>query len=131
MTTAKPLLLDLLAVIADGERSATLFADDGVVELPFLHAIVIPPATRAAPEQITYFGPDGLMRRHDHTADVLEGAAGAHYIHDYQRVDGIMVPHRRRHPEVCSRACSSTSPITGLSPLFKVPTRSSGRIPAH
>jgi hypothetical protein len=42
MTTAKTLLLDLLAVIPDGERSATFFAEDGVVELPFLHAIGIP-----------------------------------------------------------------------------------------
>jgi hypothetical protein len=42
MTTAKTLLLDLLAVIPDGERSATFFADDGVVELPFLHTIGIP-----------------------------------------------------------------------------------------
>jgi hypothetical protein len=28
-------------------------------------------------------------------------------------------------------ACSSTSPIAGLPPLFKVPTRSSAPIPAH
>jgi hypothetical protein len=49
-----------------------------------------------AREQITYFGPDGLIRRHDYTVDVLAGAAGTHYIHDYQRFDGIMVPHRRR-----------------------------------
>jgi hypothetical protein len=42
MTTAKTLLLDLLAVIPDGERSANFFAEDGVVELPFLHAIGIP-----------------------------------------------------------------------------------------
>jgi hypothetical protein len=36
------------------------------------------------------------MRRHDYTVDVLEGAAGAHYVRDYRRVDGIMVPRRRR-----------------------------------
>jgi hypothetical protein len=42
MTTAKTLLFDLLAVIPDGKRSATFFAEDGVVELPFLHAIGIP-----------------------------------------------------------------------------------------
>jgi hypothetical protein len=47
-------------------------------------------------EQITYFGPEGLMRRHDYAVDVLGGATGAHYIHDYQQVSGIMVPHRRR-----------------------------------
>ncbi len=42
MTTAKTLLLDLLAVIPDGERSATFFAADGAVESPFLYAIGIP-----------------------------------------------------------------------------------------
>lgn len=47
-------------------------------------------------EQITYFGPDGLMRRHDYTVDVLGGATGAHYIHDYQPVSGLMAPRLRR-----------------------------------
>jgi ketosteroid isomerase-like protein len=42
MTTARTLLLGLLAVIPDGERAAPFFAEDGVVELPFLHAIGIP-----------------------------------------------------------------------------------------
>lgn len=36
------------------------------------------------------------MRRHDYTVDVLGGASGAHYIHDYREVGAIMVPHRRR-----------------------------------
>jgi hypothetical protein len=46
--------------------------------------------------QITYFGPDGLMRRHDYAVDVLGGAGGAHYIGAYQTVDGVRVPTRRR-----------------------------------
>ena len=33
---AKILLLDLLAVIPDGEKSAAFFAEDGVLEIPFL-----------------------------------------------------------------------------------------------
>jgi hypothetical protein len=49
-----------------------------------------------AREQISYFGANGLMRRHDYAVDVLGGASGAHYIHDYREVGGIMVPHRRR-----------------------------------
>jgi hypothetical protein len=49
-----------------------------------------------AREQITYFGADGLMRRHDYTVEVLGGTAGAHYIHDYRQVSGTMVPRRRR-----------------------------------
>jgi hypothetical protein len=47
-------------------------------------------------EQISYFGPDGLLRRHDYAVDVLGGGEGAHYVHDYQDHDGVKVPHRRR-----------------------------------
>src|SRR5882672_12138795 len=36
MTNAKTLLIDLLAVIPDGDKSAAFFAEDGVLELPFL-----------------------------------------------------------------------------------------------
>jgi hypothetical protein len=50
-------------------------------------------------EQVTYFGPDGLMRRHDYAVDVLGGAEGAHYIGDYRDHGGLLAPHRRRvHP---------------------------------
>jgi hypothetical protein len=49
-----------------------------------------------AREQVTYFGPDGLMRRHDYAVDVLGGAEGAHYISDYRDHGGLLVPHRRR-----------------------------------
>jgi hypothetical protein len=47
-------------------------------------------------EQVTYFGPDGLMRRHDYAVDVLGGATGAQYIDDYRDIQGLMMPHRRR-----------------------------------
>jgi SnoaL-like domain len=36
ITDDKTLLLDLLAVIPDGEKSAAFFAEDGMLELPFL-----------------------------------------------------------------------------------------------
>jgi hypothetical protein len=42
MTDAKTLLLELLAVIPNGDKVAPLFAEDGVVELPFLHAVGMP-----------------------------------------------------------------------------------------
>jgi hypothetical protein len=35
-----------LAVIPDGEKVAPLFAEDGVVELPFLHSIGIEPRNK-------------------------------------------------------------------------------------
>ncbi|WP_322012946.1 hypothetical protein [Paraburkholderia sp. J12] len=46
--------------------------------------------------QITHFGPDGLMRRHDYTVDILGGAPGANYVSGYREVQGIRMPTRRR-----------------------------------
>ena len=46
--------------------------------------------------QITHFGPDGLMRRHDYVVDILGGATGANYPSDYQDVQGLKMPGKRR-----------------------------------
>jgi hypothetical protein len=47
-------------------------------------------------EQVAYFGPDGLLRRHGYTVDVRGGASGLNYAADYRNVDGIIVPMKRR-----------------------------------
>jgi hypothetical protein len=47
-------------------------------------------------EQISCFGPDELLRRHDYTVDILGGATGLNYAFDYRDVDGIIVPTKRR-----------------------------------
>src|SRR5271154_1474770 len=47
-------------------------------------------------EQISCFGPDGLLRRHDYTVDILGGASGLNYASGYRDVDGIIVPTKRR-----------------------------------
>jgi hypothetical protein len=47
-------------------------------------------------EQVAYFGPDGLLRRHEYTVDIMGGASGLNYAADYRNVDGIMVPTKRR-----------------------------------
>jgi hypothetical protein len=47
-------------------------------------------------EQILCFGPDGLLRLHDYTVDILGGATGLNYASDYQEVDGLMFPTKRR-----------------------------------
>ncbi len=47
-------------------------------------------------EQISCFGPDGLLRRHDYTVDILGGATGLNYASDYRKVSGIVFPTRRR-----------------------------------
>jgi len=46
--------------------------------------------------QISCFGPDSLLRRHDYTVDILGGATGLNYASDYRDVDGIIVPAKRR-----------------------------------
>jgi hypothetical protein len=46
--------------------------------------------------QITHFGPDGLMRRHDYTVDILGGATGANYTTNYRDFQGIKMPTTRR-----------------------------------
>ena len=47
-------------------------------------------------EQISCFGPDGLIRRHDYTVDILGGATGLNYASDYREVGGIIFPTKRR-----------------------------------
>ena len=42
-------------------------------------------------EQVAYFGPDGLLRRHEYIVDVMGGASGLNYAADCRNVDGIMV----------------------------------------
>src|SRR5471032_318043 len=46
--------------------------------------------------QVTHFGADGLMRRHDYTVDILGGATGANYTTGYQEFQGIVMPTTRR-----------------------------------
>jgi hypothetical protein len=46
--------------------------------------------------QITHFGPDGLMRRHDYTVDILGGNSGANYSTNYRDFQGIKMPTTRR-----------------------------------
>jgi ketosteroid isomerase-like protein len=41
MKDAKTLLLEFLAAVTHGENAAALFAEDGAVELPFLHSLGI------------------------------------------------------------------------------------------
>jgi hypothetical protein len=48
-------------------------------------------------EQSYWFGPDGLLRRNDYTAEVFGSwAKAAHYCWDHKEFHGIVVPTRRR-----------------------------------
>jgi hypothetical protein len=47
-------------------------------------------------EQTVYFDGNGLIRRHDYTAEVSGDVKVAHYLNDHQTFDGIVFPSRRR-----------------------------------
>jgi hypothetical protein len=47
-------------------------------------------------EQISCFGPDGLLRRHDYTVDILGGTTGLNYASEYRDVGGLIFPAKRR-----------------------------------
>jgi hypothetical protein len=47
-------------------------------------------------QQVSCFGPDGLLRRHDFTIDILGGVPSSLYATGYRDVDGIIVPSTRR-----------------------------------
>ena len=48
-------------------------------------------------QQVVYVGDDGLIRRHDYTAEEFGGwAASAHYWFDHHAFDGLIVPRKRR-----------------------------------
>lgn len=51
-------------------------------------------------EQTLYFDDKGLIRRHDYSVDISNGAQAAHYLYDHRTFDGIVFPTRRR---ICPR----------------------------
>ena len=85
-------------------------------------------------EQSYYFGPDGLIRRNDYTAEVFGGWAKAtHYCWDYREFGGFMVPTRRRGDAARargqagarrSRSCRSRSTTCARSDLLSGRCRS-------
>ncbi|MQY31945.1 hypothetical protein [Nocardia aurantia] len=47
--------------------------------------------------QVFCFGPDGLLRRHDFTIDIVDPATESQlYATDYRDIDGILIPATRR-----------------------------------
>lgn len=48
-----------------------------------------------SPKQAFYFGPDGLLRRHDYFVEIMSSLArGARYIHHNQQVEGLTLASR-------------------------------------
>ncbi|MBB5058086.1 hypothetical protein HDF16_002792 [Granulicella aggregans] len=47
-------------------------------------------------DQVSCFGPDGLLRRQDYSVDLLKGATWLNFASRYRQVQGIVVPTKRR-----------------------------------
>jgi hypothetical protein len=61
-----------------------------------LHVTFPPTIATHHPEQLFYFGDDGLLRRLDYIVDVNANAKIAHYTEGYKTFDGLAFPTRRR-----------------------------------
>jgi hypothetical protein len=48
-----------------------------------------------SPHQVLYIDDDGLIRRRDYQVDIAGGSPAAHYVSDFDEIDGIVVPRTR------------------------------------
>lgn len=48
-----------------------------------------------SPEQTLYVDNDGLIRRRDYQVDIAGASPAAHYISDFDEIDGLIIPHTR------------------------------------
>jgi hypothetical protein len=67
------------------------------------------------PEQVFYYGHDGLLRRHDYIAEVVHSAAPirtAHYTDEHRLFSGLVFPTRRRALRVNSDDTVQDGPVS-------------------
>jgi hypothetical protein len=76
-------------------HKGTSWQEDGEEWRP-LKAVIPDNIASHTREQISYFGQDGLLRRHEYVVDIMGGARGLNYAYDYREVNGIKVPTTRR-----------------------------------
>jgi len=62
-------------------------------------------------QQVSYFGPDGLLRRHEYVVDVMAGARGLNYAYDYREFHGIKIPTKRSVVGFDDRKCKIPNPV--------------------
>jgi hypothetical protein len=73
--------------------------------------------------QASYFGDDGLLRRHRDTVDILGGAQDVNYALDYRDVGGIKVPMKRQVFAYDERKRRCLSPYSWRSTSTKLLSR--------
>jgi hypothetical protein len=62
-------------------------------------------------EQTFYFDSDGLIKRHDYTAEVIGAGPAAHFPAEYREFDGIMVPTKRRVHAIDTDGTANPQPL--------------------
>ncbi|OBC15396.1 hypothetical protein A5784_03010 [Mycobacterium sp. 852013-50091_SCH5140682] len=48
-----------------------------------------------SPHQVLYIDDDGLIRRRDYQVDIAGGSPAAHYISDFDEINGVVIPRTR------------------------------------
>jgi hypothetical protein len=48
-----------------------------------------------SPHQVLYIDDDGLIQRRDYQVDIAGGSPAAHYVSDFDEIDGVVVPRTR------------------------------------
>ena len=48
-----------------------------------------------SPHQVLYVDDDGLIRRRDYQVDIAGGSPAAHYVSNFDVVDGVVIPRTR------------------------------------
>jgi hypothetical protein len=48
-----------------------------------------------SPQQVLYIDGDGLIQRRDYQVDIAGGSPAAHYVSDFEEVDGVVIPRTR------------------------------------
>lgn len=48
-----------------------------------------------SPHQVLYIDNDGLIRRRDYQVDIAGGSPAAHYVSDFDEIDGVVIPRTR------------------------------------
>jgi hypothetical protein len=89
--TAEPFNLTLPGVLTEEGESWT---EDGQ-RWQRLHVSYPDTIATHSPHQVLYLDDDGLIRRRDYEVDIAGGSPAAHYVSDFDEIDGVVVPRTR------------------------------------
>ena len=83
------------AAVQSGRKELEPWGEDGEIWRR-LHAVFARRIASHSAHQLFYFGPNGLLRRHDYHMEIVGNTAAADYAGDHQALDGISFQTLRR-----------------------------------